>query len=725
MITAAILATMLGPQALSFEHPIDVAEVVLSALGQQVGETIRTSGALTGDRIYVRLKDTDWPTAKQMLAEGLRSEWRRQGGVQYLYREPAEPKSDDKQTVIDGLRKWQQVLKVEGDYSFQALLQRLDQRVPDQQFSEEDYAFDAVESYVWLNDPDDFSDELDGVLSPGVRALMRIVPLLDPQKVAELSDQAPTIASPNPQARDFRLPASSTTVLKQFWEERVTLEKALEVLVDDEYGNYFDGLAYQDVPLPTGQMPLVRIEVDETSVGLELLVLTGEGLVQVGRVHLYMKFPPPEARARKPHDFAFLDQPLKLTEEERVVMIKLDNRYGWYGEEPKLDERQEQVAIRVLMDPVKNDPLRLVCQPILEQAADARGMSMVALMTDLCIFHAHWADDDNVTVGQAATTLIGHGWNAESVEKDGYWLIYPRDLSILEPGELDRPRTKQYAEEVARTGVQSLEALLNLYRNVALPEAFDNSVSYLYAVHGRTNYYYSMDSTTLGFLAGLSNAQIQAARSPAGLVAYARQLPAKFQRSILQEVCSSYDQLSDGPFDPTSEEGRMYGKGYYSSSGYQEEGEERAPITTILALRSGMPNDVRVQLRIVYEMTLTPKPEEEFSPMIFGLGMNDESLEGYARSLGYYRSMDEEQRKNYVSRVDVLSVSVGFKETLYTIIEFPGLGYTYTSYNLPTGLLKPNYVSYDDLPKDIKAQVEAIIKKSRQPEPLGDGAEGT
>ena len=82
MLTLSVLAlALVAPAKLEFSHPIDRAEVVLEALGKQVGVRIRPSGVLGDDRIFVRLRDTDWETAKQKLAEGLRAEWRQSGGT--------------------------------------------------------------------------------------------------------------------------------------------------------------------------------------------------------------------------------------------------------------------------------------------------------------------------------------------------------------------------------------------------------------------------------------------------------------------------------------------------------------------------------------------------------------------------------------------------------------------------------------------------------------------
>ena len=59
MIATIALCALVARGTLEFSHPIDSGEVVIKALGQEVGLDLRASGELIDDRIFVRLRDTD------------------------------------------------------------------------------------------------------------------------------------------------------------------------------------------------------------------------------------------------------------------------------------------------------------------------------------------------------------------------------------------------------------------------------------------------------------------------------------------------------------------------------------------------------------------------------------------------------------------------------------------------------------------------------------------
>ena len=170
LLIAAVAMATAGPARLDFAHPIDRAEVVFAALSKQIGITIRPSGVLPDDRIYVRLRDTDWESAKPMLAEGLRSEWRQKGDVLYLYRPPFKPETSANERVADAFRKWQRAVKVNQDYSYATLVERLLRMQEDQEAAAgKGLTVSDVDDYVYLDDLEDPLGDVAGVLGPGVR----------------------------------------------------------------------------------------------------------------------------------------------------------------------------------------------------------------------------------------------------------------------------------------------------------------------------------------------------------------------------------------------------------------------------------------------------------------------------------------------------------------------------------------------------------------------------
>ena len=163
--------------------------------------------------------------------------------------------------------------------------------------------------------------------------------------------------------------------------------------------------------MPDDSPMLVVIEVDEWSIELDLVVPFEGQLSELGSVWIMLGRGLGREARQEPEEFRSLAAPLRLTKDQDAVTKLIAMPYSWMMDEPLLDEEASAYARSLMADPVANDPLRLVCQPILEQAADARNMSMVALMSDSSMFHAHWAAED-VTVGQALTTMVGDVWSA-------------------------------------------------------------------------------------------------------------------------------------------------------------------------------------------------------------------------------------------------------------------------------------------------------------------------
>ena len=363
-----------------------------------------------------------------------------------------------------------------------------------------------------------------------------------------------------------------------------------------------------------------------------------------------------------------------------------------------LDEETTAYARRLLADPVANDPLRLVCQPVLEQAADARNLSMVALLTDASIRYVPWASVENATVGQALATLVGAVWSAKSIERDGYWLLYPGDLSVLEGIGLDRRGVKALIEKSIRTNTLTFESLISLFRTAGSVSAYNLSMRYANTVFGEEGW--SSSANAISLLSEFSQGAIRAMRAD-GYTVFGTELSLDFQRWILTSVCTTYDTLTDQPFDPTKDDS------YAESLEAEDEPEARS---TMIALRDGIPRGVKVRLKLKYETTLAPKFPEGSG---FGFSrLFEMEVEQYARVSTYFRQSREQGLSGWLEGADFTKMSLGFQETLYVIIEFPGIGYTYETIQLPTGRIMKEYVDYKDLPANIKAQIEEVIRQS-------------
>ena len=211
---------------------------------------------------------------------------------------------------------------------------------------------------------------------------------------------------------------------------------------------------------------------------------------------------------------------------------------------------------------------------------------------------------------------------------------------------------------------------------------------------------WSSSANAISLLSEFSQGAIRAMRAD-GYTVFGTELSLDFQRWILTSVCTTYDTLTDQPFDPTKDDS------YAESLEAEDEPEARS---TMIALRDGIPRGVKVRLKLKYETTLAPKFPEGSG---FGFSrLFEMEVEQYARVSTYFRQSREQGLSGWLEGADFTKMSLGFQETLYVIIEFPGIGYTYETIQLPTGRIMKEYVDYKDLPANIKSQIEEIIRQN-------------
>ena len=88
MISALALAciTAAQPQTLTFTHACDQSSVVLEALGEELGMTLKPSGSVNKDYFFVGFKDVSAQVIFDKIAETLNAKWVRKGNVTYLTR---------------------------------------------------------------------------------------------------------------------------------------------------------------------------------------------------------------------------------------------------------------------------------------------------------------------------------------------------------------------------------------------------------------------------------------------------------------------------------------------------------------------------------------------------------------------------------------------------------------------------------------------------------------
>lgn len=707
MALSIVVFAVAAPVELEFSHPIDRAETVLKALSQKVGISLRPSGVLGDDRIYINLHDTDWETAKPKLAEALGAEWRKSGNILYLHRPKAEV-ADDKAEAIESFRKWQKAIKIESDYSFNTLVRKLSFKETDkvgssnQRFGSRE-GFDSSVSLSNIEKP----LENVNVMSPAARALLKIVPLLDADAIGRQMDQPTTIASTTPKANDFKLPASARSVLKQYWADRAVAFRALEATTKQGGYWYFDSLQGMQAPPPEDQEPLVILNVSEQRLQLELACIIDDKLTQLGTVSIWLgdRGAPSEAVERA--DFKKLTSPLVLTRDQRAVGKFIEGSYRW--DEDDVSEEDLARARQLLKDPVTNDPLQIICQPVIEQAAEAMGVNVIALFSDSATSHAHWIDQDDPTVGDALTQMVNHIWSAKVDESDGYLLITPRDFAATEKSRFDREAARDFIQEIEQNNEVSLNALIRLHKRAGDPDRFRQLSAYASTALDLNESY--SDSEMIGLLAALAPPQLSAAKSR-GYRMLARNLPLKVQTYVLESVTQTYDTISDQPPDE-SQLSNSYGMRYLLGAPPNYNETEPKTVQTLLALRNGVPSGVVVTIRIYRRPTIKFKPKEEDNR--YG-GMWGESMDltDVAQRLYWESKTKPEDIGDY--KLDMDNLSVGYTESAAVVLEIPGLGYTYIQDSLPTGVAKYTYKPYDKLPRSIRSEIEMMMNKLSEKE---------
>ncbi|MCH7905018.1 MAG: hypothetical protein IH944_10700 [Armatimonadetes bacterium] len=105
MIAAIALFALAQLQTVTFTHPAAHSSVVLAALGEELGMTIKPSGSVNKDYFLVRFDDVPVNDALDKIAETLNATWSEKSGVRYLGRTHAQELEDERRDAEPFLRE--------------------------------------------------------------------------------------------------------------------------------------------------------------------------------------------------------------------------------------------------------------------------------------------------------------------------------------------------------------------------------------------------------------------------------------------------------------------------------------------------------------------------------------------------------------------------------------------------------------------------------------------
>ena len=672
MIATIALCALVARGTLEFSHPIDSGEVVIKALGQEVGLDLRASGELIDDRIFVRLRDTDWESAKPMLAEGLAATWSQKGDVHYLARPTAtKPAASKRQQIVAAIKKWQGVIEIEPSFDQEVLTDRLMDLPSDQR----DPGYNRI-SNVFADGSDfyrfDVTKSKGQYFVPVARALVRILKLINPEQIADIAESNARLASPRPFARDLPLPPQAARVFRLFVEEQETLRQAIEIA---GVGHPLLSGGYFDRPAPDPSEIVVKVFVNERDIRLVLARLDRNVAETLGYARFAFEPLSVPPIAERPPALPKIEVALTLAADELALgRYYASHQFETMGEAtPKSWASDLRRGRSLATNPVENERLELICGPVLRQMSDAINVSVIALLSDLTYRNPAWlvsTENGLATVGHALQEMIGYDWGAwyTGLERNGYWLLRPVDLQLHELGRYDRKTYRDAISLVSRSRWFDLGfwrfALSRVDGADQLQNLAYETQRYFEGGPGYPSY------QALVLLTSLTKSELEVAKTGQLYKALAS-LPKTIQGTLTKSAVDW--QLLSQPLKYDS-----FGDPIYPDTGDSRSEWRYQIVDGLVAFRDGIPADATVQINYLREPIYHPRMIDEGDMGEMSLSNRAFSMMPARQIAPYLVDIEEsnEQAQQWTKAWDFDQTYVSYTDVIRITVDWSGLGYS-------------------------------------------------
>ena len=669
--TLLLLATALAqPQTVTFTHTCDKAEVVLEALGKELGVEMKPSGSVHDDYFLVRFEGVPVQEALEKIATTLNATWSEKSGVRYLGR--------TRQQEIEDARAGQ-------SYVGEEIKKWVKEREPKQEYTLE-YAEGLLKQAIPLvNNPDGNQHEALRSLSdqsPLSRLITRIVGEIDIDELASIQMGESVQYATQPNASQRPLPQGDA--LKLFEQENATHRAALDKTGSiEQLGTYmmWSSLTapYRFQNVETGRVKLTFVR-DIGSIEIRL---------SVGRVseNQSIRITRPEGQgvpAELTNSTDEIQWPDINQQIVQVLQPMMTGRGGSIGVPEQLQE--------FFSDPVNNEFLSELGSSWIIDTAKKKNLNVVALLSDDAGFIGMIAAAQQIKEGQLWAMLPSLEASYDFTLKDGWLTFAPNRRAEVRAIRIDRELLKQAIALHKREQRVSIDSVAMLF------SASDHEL-------------HSMIATLMG---GLAN-------NDAGMMVLGQTLNA--------DTLRLYNQLSDTLKSQARQGGAVVNLplsnkkfNYYASKivfgdrsqlqpearkkiwpdndGYANLGPEG---DTFDKLGDGFPRGSSVRFIVLERDLIFPQPIRQDSRP------NGLTPEAFASRMVSSEFSPDQQRYLNFDRVFVSSA-----QRLVVEFNFPGLGYVYADAKIDRLPKQFDYKPLADLPPAMKQEVDEAIKNRRE-----------
>ncbi len=560
-------------------------EATLKKLSASTGLQLVASPQTAQDVVTVRWKDVPIDEGLKRLADAVDGSWRTEGQILRLIR------TSDQQHLQDARERAYNTEEIR-----KSIAMRLEQSKAQPAWSPQ--VADALAIKVaahlkrfnpnsqysaWYQNSMNLSQE-----APTGRVLTQILMTLDPVELATITTGISTVWSTNPTSMQRQMPPHVSNAIDQFAQAQADWNQALirhsvqnPTFEGSTYAvSGFGELGHLEEGTPQVATALVKAQrVGELSgISVEFSAYDAKGKrIALSQAYLASEFMSVSDSTVK--DTNTPSEPVILVPDEGALIAKRLEGFGRTGGSPlppDLVARLSQCDV--------TDPLSWITSPCLVSAAEAKGLNMVACLSDMSMMTGMSDSTKKLRASQFLKRLEMFGHSVQAA--DGWLTVKPRRPVTTRLTRADRFEMKAYLQRLLQTSPMHLEELAEFALH--LPDQQDNFMPSLMAVAINRSIRSFNDSNTLRFLALTTKDQRQRMQGD-GLAI--RSLSNEAQNCLAKMVFGGYSALQYSP--PTTGNPRQgFNQGEYElySNGILHEPTEALPI--------GFPDQAYVALHV-------------------------------------------------------------------------------------------------------------------------------
>ena len=421
---AALLLLAQQPQTVTFTHPAAHSSVVLEALGEQLGVTMKPSGSVNQDYFLLRFDKTPIQEALDKIATTLNATWNEKDGVTYLGRTKAQELAEEKAALAERtklVQAWLDKQVVSGDVTIEGSKKVIEEALA--------ITFDPTK----MDYPKSLRLRELEASTPVRRLLVRTLREVGAEEIARVEEGQSVTFSENP-IRGQRQ-ASFERYYRQFVVENEIYKEALEktaamdrqptggsTIVTALFWPYGGGAKSFDGAL--------RLEIEDSPYG------TSFRLDVPGLRQFHGNGPPIRAAPTVvPPELLQQEGDYVPTEYETELAPRI---LAMNARVPAATTLSDE-SVRLLSDPLSHEPLSLIASKWITDAAASLGKNVVALLDDEAFVMPLAVIAQGRTQFSQLWAGMGRGSARLNVELQGDWVtIVPRDPVRVRAERLDR-----------------------------------------------------------------------------------------------------------------------------------------------------------------------------------------------------------------------------------------------------------------------------------------------